>query len=53
MKIIRPVETMDDLKSICVLLLLLFSNANCRPQEENLVKDNVNKVEKEIIIKGD
>ena len=53
MKIIRPVETMNDLKSVCVLLILLSSNANCRPQEENLVKNNVNKVEKEIIIKGD
>ena len=53
MKIISPVETMNDLKSVCVLLILLGSNANCRPQEENLVKDNVDKIEKEIIINGD
>ena len=53
MKIIRPVETMNDLKSVCVLLILLGSNANCRPQEENLVEDIVNKVEKEFKIKGD
>ena len=53
MKIIRPVETMDNLQSVCVLLILICSNANCRPQEENLVIDTVNKVEKEITIKGD
>ena len=50
MKIFRPVETMNILKSVCVLLILICSDANCRPQEENLVQD---KVEKEMTIKGD
>ena len=52
-KNIRPVAIMNDLKSICFLFILLASSANCRPQEENLVEDNVNKVEKEITITGD